>query len=131
MKTKYTMRGTKQFLDEFENIRNLNEVNYINLAKSLKIFAELGDEAYFRKIVNKYIKLNEVYRGEIIEKNKEGKIEIGPNTYEFLEFLCLGADHIYTRNFFYNLRKRHVKEGRLTRMLKSNYSPMDIDQNNE
>jgi DNA-binding winged helix-turn-helix (wHTH) protein len=75
--------------------------------------------------------LAEVYRRGIIEKNSDGKLEIGPNTYEFLEFLCSGADHIYTRNFFYNLRKRYVKEGRLTRMLKDNYAAMEDIENLE
>lgn len=131
MKEKYNIRDAKQFSDEFENIQNLNEVDYIKLAKSLKIFAEQGQDVYFKRTVNKYVQLAEVYRGGIIEKNPAGKLEIGPNTYEFLEFLCSGADHIYTRNFFYNLRKRYVKEGRLTRMLKNNYAAMEDIENLE
>lgn len=129
MKEKYNIRNAKKFSDEFENIQNLNEVDYIKLAKSLKVFAEQGHDAYFKRTVNKYVQLAEVYRRGIIEKNPAGKLEIGPNTYEFLEFLCLGADHIYTRNFFYNLRKKYVKEGRLARMLKNNYAAMEDIEN--
>ncbi len=125
MKEKYTIRDAKHFSDELENVPCLNEIDYLELAKSLKIFAEQGYESYFKKTVKRYVELAEFYRGGIIEKNSEGKLEIGQKTYELLEFLCLGADHVYARNFFYNLGKKQVKEGRSTKMLKNNYAIMD------
>lgn len=125
MKEKYTIKDAKQFSEEFENIQSLNEIDYLKFAKSLKIFAELDENVYFKRTLNKYIELEEIYRTGIIEKNPEGKVEIKKQNYSFLEFLCSSVDSIYTTNFFYNLVKRLTKEGKTTKMFKNNYTAMD------
>jgi hypothetical protein len=129
MNKKYNLEDAKEFVREFESIQTIGQVNYLNFAKSMKMFTEKNDDLNFKRIINKYLELTEAYRDKTFNHTPVGKTEVNKEDYSFLEFICSGMDNLYTLNFFSDLTKRNLKEGNLKKMFKEKYFIMkDLEE---
>ncbi len=122
---RYSVNDAREFLESFRKVKDLNNVDYIKLAKSLKVFAERDESIHFRDLVDKYVRLAEDYKRGVFEKDFRNRTQVDEKTYDILKFLCKGADASYFKSIFGGIREHGGEEGKLELMFKKNYSIME------
>jgi len=111
MRNKYTLNDAKNFVGKLENTVSLEGINYVQFGKALKILANRNDTNNFKRITDRYFSL----------ANSCGNEALIKDSYSFLEGICIGMDNLY-KNGYVELRKKKMKEGKATKLLKKLYS---------
>jgi len=114
MRNKYTLNDAKSFVGKLENTFSLEGINYVQFGKALKIFANRNDTDNFKKITDRYFSL----------ANSCGNEALIKDSYSLLEGICVGMDNIYN-NGYVEIRKKMMKEGKTTKLLKKLYSQQE------